>query len=158
MDLPRDERERDPRSKFFPEFKTPTKKDDKKRAYVYSDRTFDTYEAYLEYVTEGMSYNKETNEYGYYRNPNAKYDWYELGGRYSGSLKLKQGETGVFGSPATGREREERTADSCLVSQREKMPLTFAILKDGVWYEKGEVMGFGYVKNPKDDETWSFVI
>jgi hypothetical protein len=32
---------------------------------------------------------EEDGRYGYYHNPNAKWDWYQLGGRWSGMLQLK---------------------------------------------------------------------
>jgi len=35
----------------------------------------------------------ETGKYGYWENPNAKWDWYQIGGRWSGLLKLKPGVT-----------------------------------------------------------------
>lgn len=48
--------------------------------------------------------NKKTGRYGCYENPNAKWDWYSIGGRYSGLFKLKKngagkkGEKGLMGS------------------------------------------------------------
>jgi len=35
-------------------------------------------------------------------NPNAQWDWYEVGGRWTGMLKLKPGATGVRGVPGLG--------------------------------------------------------
>lgn len=155
LDLPQDELEQDYRSEFYPEFKTPTKKDYKNGEYVNGGKEFDSYEEYLEYVTEDMAYNKDTDEYGYYRNPNAKYDWYELGGRWAGSLKLKPGESGVRGTPAVGLTVADGTADSCKVSQLSSPPdIPFAVLKDGVWNAKGEMGWFGVVSNAKDEDIW----
>lgn len=44
------------------------------------------------YATEYHGYEKDeaTGEYGYITNPNAKWDWYELGGRWTGFFKLKK--------------------------------------------------------------------
>lgn len=36
--------------------------------------------------------------YGYWTNPNRKWDWYQIGGRWSGFLKLKAGVKGKLGS------------------------------------------------------------
>lgn len=36
--------------------------------------------------------------YGYYENSNAKWDWYQLGGRWNGTLKLKEGKQQVQAS------------------------------------------------------------
>lgn len=40
--------------------------------------------------------DKTTGRKGYWHNPNAKWDWYELGGRWRGTLKLKKGKQGEF--------------------------------------------------------------
>ena len=37
----------------------------------------------------GYKKNEKTGKYGYWENPNAKWDWYQEGGRWSGLLKLK---------------------------------------------------------------------
>ena len=45
-------------------------------------------------------------------NQNAKWDWYTVGGRWMGFLKLKDGASGKLGRPGTfGNSAEERTAD-----------------------------------------------
>ena len=45
-------------------------------------------------------------------NPNAKWDWYTVGGRWTGYLKLKEGSEGVLGSPGLmSSPAEEGTAD-----------------------------------------------
>lgn len=50
-------------------------------AYIKDVATFE------EYMRDnGYEYDKETKEYGYYYNPNAKWDWWVIGGRWSGSL------------------------------------------------------------------------
>lgn len=36
-------------------------------------------------------FNAEEGAYGYYENPNAKWDWYQIGGRWSGYFRVKQG-------------------------------------------------------------------
>lgn len=49
-------------------------------------------------------YEKEGDRYGYYANPNAKWDWYQVGGRWNGFFKCKEnnenvvalGEPGAF--------------------------------------------------------------
>lgn len=48
---------------------------------------------------DGYSFNKEENGYGYYNNPNAKWDWWLIGGRWTGFFKLKDGSTGIIGEP-----------------------------------------------------------
>ena len=53
----------------------------------------------FESYVEGNGYKKNMAEekYGYYENINAKWDWYVLGGRWTGFLKLKDGAEGQVG-------------------------------------------------------------
>ena len=47
--------------------------------------------------------NPETGRYGYFENPNAKWDWYQIGGRWSGMLRATEGE---LGEPSWCNENE----------------------------------------------------
>jgi len=51
----------------------------------------DKYSTFDEFVQDygGYEKNEKTGKYGYWENPNAKWDWYQEGGRWSGLLKLK---------------------------------------------------------------------
>ena len=57
------------------------------------------YPTYQEYLEEWHGYRKdeETGKYGYWENPNAKWDWYQLGGRWTGFFRLKEGAFGERG-------------------------------------------------------------
>lgn len=60
----------------------------------------ETFATFEEYVKEwhGREARDETyNRYGYWQNPNAKWDWFEVGGRWAGFFKLKPGHTGGLG-------------------------------------------------------------
>lgn len=46
-----------------------------------------TFEEYLEKY-HGAEKDEETNDYGYWENPNAKWDWYQVGGRWAGKLTV----------------------------------------------------------------------
>jgi hypothetical protein len=46
---------------------------------------FDDYADYC-----GYKKNEETGKYGYWENPNAKWDWYQIGGRWSGLLRVNE--------------------------------------------------------------------
>ena len=50
-----------------------------------------------EFTDNWYGYSKHNGEYGYWNNPNAKWDWYQLGGRWSGYFKLKEGSDGTKG-------------------------------------------------------------
>lgn len=181
-------------------------------------------------------------------NPNNKWDWYLLGGRWTGYFKLKEGATGVVGKPGImtalpaencvdqaykrdidfesmyqqaekdagirydmiaalfpdnkipklekswkeilempGEGRDNRklyhsqesvkawnaalskknlspfsydidkyqyTRDEYIARARRYAVATFAVIKDGIWYEKGEMGWWGCVSDEKDPEKW----
>lgn len=51
------------------------------------------YKTLDEYLSEykWLTFNEEKQTYGYWYNPNAKWDWYSIGGRWSGCLLTKRG-------------------------------------------------------------------
>lgn len=51
------------------------------------------YPTFEEYMEEYAGYTKDTEkgEYGYWENPNARWDWWQIGGRYSNWFKTKSG-------------------------------------------------------------------
>lgn len=52
----------------------------------------------------GYSYNEETKEYGTYDNPNARFDWMQIGGRWTGLLMVKKGADYGIGEPSWGAD------------------------------------------------------
>lgn len=51
------------------------------------------YSSFNEYMSDwcGEEKDEETGRYGYWENPNAKWDWYVIGGRWKDLLKTKDG-------------------------------------------------------------------
>ena len=103
------------------------------------------YSTFEEFMNKWHGYigrDKKTNKYGYWNNPNTKWDWYVLGGRWDGFFKLKNNETSNQASKGDidfkGMEEES----------------TFAVVKDGKWYQKGQMGWFGKVTDKQDDEVW----
>ncbi len=45
--------------------------------------------------------DEETGQYGYWTNPNAQWDWYVIGGRWTGYFKPKLGSAGALGQSGT---------------------------------------------------------
>lgn len=74
----------------------------------------ETFETFEEFVKEwhGREARDETyNRYGYWENPNAKWDWYEIGGRWAGYFRLKPDHIGGIGSQYAavyGKKLQER--------------------------------------------------
>ncbi len=58
----------------------------------------------------GYSFNDEHDKVGYTCNPNAKWDWWRIGGRWPGELRLKEGCCGSYG-PDT--EESNQVAGRC---------------------------------------------
>jgi hypothetical protein len=221
----------------------------------------ETYSTFEEFVKEwhGRKERDETyNRYGYWQNPNAKWDWFEIGGRWAGFFKLKPGHTGGLGKQYNygsikeskdwadivfkkgvdfefmRNEREKSAAErydlvqeavkgtpesatwemikadfdldkpgeiekareryhaqprvvafrkfcmsekgrdlfgffseveeyqipreQYLANARNHAAVPFAIVKDGKWYEQGNMGWWGCVSNEKDPETWNAMV
>jgi hypothetical protein len=84
-------------------------------------------------------------------NPDAKWDWYVIGGRWSNYLYLKERD----------EEGERLTADYAYFDEVDwdymiemnHIPFCF-VDWDGDWHEKGEMGWFAMTKNEKDDDSW----
>jgi len=218
LDLSQEEAERDARSVFVSEIKDIEKEEkfseflNKEKDYIEKNNI--KYDSVTEWIKDwfGYVYNSELQSWGYYHNPNAKWDWYSIGGRWSGFFILKDGSKGKLGMPGIyGRDeeneapnradqakkgdidweairqneieiakkiwqrfvidrKEEDTNPETLsflygispndtiesfIKKRDKFPSTFAVLKDGKWYEKGKMGWWGITTNEKADDEWN---
>ena len=61
----------------------------------------------------GYTYNAELDAWGYLRNPNPKWDWWELGGRWSNMLRLKAGRKGNRADRTCPNTKEPRKRSYC---------------------------------------------
>ena len=115
----------------------------------------------------GYICDEDTGEVGYFANPNAKWDWYQLGGRWTGVFELKPesigegnlGESGLMTQKITTPNRADQAIkgdiDFHAMRQRDGEAFSvFAVLKDGIWYEQGEMGWFGLVSNEKNKNDW----
>lgn len=164
---------------------------------------FPTFEEYMEKYCGHESRDAKTGLYGYWRNPKSKWDWYQIGGRYSDKLKLKQGAGGTTGERSwtlKGVNKKSGYVDSAHIEDidfegmyedkkkearewyKEAQNLekfvknfsygikdedteesymervakfsVYAVLKEGQWYEKGEMGWWGISSNEMTDEDW----
>lgn len=60
---------------------------------------YPTFEEFVENWHGISERDPVTNRFGYTSNPNAKWDWFSEGGRWSGYFKPKAGKTGILGEP-----------------------------------------------------------
>lgn len=97
------------------------------------------------------------------RNPKSKWDWYQLGGRWAGSLQIKEGVKFEEPNFSWGWNQSEisevlsqRKSDSALKKDIANIDtlVTFAVIKDGQWYERGEMGWWGVVSDEKDESEW----
>jgi hypothetical protein len=74
---------------------------------------FKTFEQYMEEWCGSESVDSEMNRYGYWHNPKSKWDWYSVGGRWTGYFKPKHGAFGKLGkSGAFDNKPKEGWVDS----------------------------------------------
>lgn len=98
------------------------------------------------------------------RNP--KYDWWVIGGRWRGFFKLKRGAEGKLGEPGVFDNPPFLDADQAPKGDIDFQATrgayakcgtrfcTHAVLKDGIWYQQGEMCWFGVVADEKDPAAW----
>ncbi len=63
------------------------------------EELFPTFEEFMEKWHGSSDRDSQMNRYGYWHNPNAHYDWYSVGGRWTGYFKPKNGAIGTLGRP-----------------------------------------------------------
>lgn len=79
-------------------------------------------------------------------NPKSKWDWYVVGGRWSGGIPMK-----------TNTKLEIKSCNECKVSQvdMDKIGIPYAYVDtNGNWYSRGEMGWFGVSSNDKDENSW----
>ncbi|WP_134913140.1 hypothetical protein [Paenibacillus sp. IHB B 3084] len=62
------------------------------RVQVPHHQRFSSFELFIEEYMGYKGKDEITGKYGYWENPNAKWDWWTIGGRWSGALLLKSGK------------------------------------------------------------------
>ena len=146
----------------------------------------DEYETLEDFMWEyhGYKKDKETGKYGYWENPNAEWDWYEIGGRWSNSLLTKNGVKCNFAQlkeidwdkmRENKKKRAEEIWDSnpegiyrylneiekddtreSYVKRMSEFSTYAVITPDGEWHAKGEMGWFGVSSDTVEDrENWS---
>lgn len=84
----------------------------------------------------GLSKDPEMGRYGYWENPNARWDWYQIGGRWS-----------------TRFASNTRPVKQLTVTDTNDTPFA-VVTPDGKWHEKGEVGWWGVVHNEREEQSW----
>lgn len=101
-------------------------------------------------------------DWGYYANPDAKWDWFLLGGRWQGSLRLLPGKSGTVGERSwtnVSKPDDPGLCDQALFGDID-WPVTrsvftpFAVIKDGEWRDIGAAGIWGREPDPEADAVW----
>lgn len=105
---------------------------------------------------------KEASEWGYEideienllttYNPNSKWDWYSIGGRWDGFICLKEKDS--EGNPMRVNQARFSEIDWDYMFNNNKIPFCYVEV-DGEWCEKGEMGWFGLVSNESDESSWN---
>ena len=88
-------RQRDPNS-YQTEYVYPNNSVMRKGKFT---EVYPTFEEFMEGWHGTSERDEKTGRYGYWHNPNAKWDWYQVGGRWTGFFKPKAGAVGYLGEP-----------------------------------------------------------
>lgn len=89
-------------------------------------------------------------------NPNAKWDWWMLGGRWSGLFKLKSGHTGTLGESGLMGSRFAEGDDRC--DQARKASIDFESMREAAAGKAGEEWDLARsVAGGESWETWESV-
>lgn len=110
---------------------------------------YPTFESLAE---DWFGYRKnEDGVYGYTHNPDAKWDWYEIGNRWDGFILGKDGgEHNVAPFNEVDWDKMFVPKDG---EDWNRIPFCL-VDTDGYWHEKGEMGWFACVSNEKDKDTW----
>ena len=104
----------------------------------------------------GYEIDKDDNLLSTY-NPDSKWDWYQVGGRWGGYLPLKESQTVTF----EGENYEFTYTDECVVKEvdwdtyfREHTSPFCFITTTGEWHEKAEMGWWAMTANDKEENDW----
>lgn len=108
-------------------------------------------QAWKEIKNWGYRIDEDNNVLSSY-NPNAKWDWYCMGGRWSGFLHLKDKDDS--GNRITTDQALVNEVDWDYMFKQNLIPFC-CVTSDGEWYEKGEMGWWGITHSESDINTWT---
>lgn len=113
--------------------------------------TFGEYESIDDLINKWFGFIKKNGRYGYFHNPNAQWDWYVVGGRWPGELKIKSGVS------CDKAKIKDIDFDSMSALAKDKRWCTYAMLNlEGKWHQKGKMGWFGF-SNATPDGKKAFI-
>jgi len=129
----------------------------------------DKYESFTDYMEgyHGYSYSMDDEGFGYHSNPNAKWDWFQIGGRWSGYWKLKDNKDGLMGEKSWACGDKEIPENRCDIARIgdidfEGMFLDKRIKAENNWVECWEKYPIKMNDDSKDENAshryWNYNI
>ena len=115
--------------------------------YCEDDPTFFEFEE-----DEGGELDESTGRRGWWHNPEARWDWWVVGGRWAGYIAATEGS---YGEPSSDFRYPEGRFDSALVADCDFYPgfETYAVLTpDGTWHEPGRMGWFCTTSATSEEE------
>ena len=114
-------------------------------------------EEYFQELSERYEEFNENGEPLSTYNPESKWDWYRIGGRWDGWLTDKEEERSSDNGFNWGDDHTSLKFNCISVAEaieKEKIPYAL-ITPDGEWKEKGEMGWFGMSSGDKDGDVWT---
>lgn len=85
-------------------------------------------------------------------NPDSKWDWYSIGGRWSGFLRTKEKDD--EGNPIRVNQAQFKDIDWNYMIENDIIPFNY-VTEDGEWCEKGEMGWWGMTTNEMEQSDWA---
>lgn len=115
-------------------------------------------EEYFKFLSEGYDEYNEKGEPMTTGNPQSKWDWYRIGGRWDGWLTDKEEERSSDSGGFNWGDQHTSLEFNCIpvaeAIEKEKIPYAL-ITPEGEWKEKGEMGWFGMSSNDKNEDMWT---
>lgn len=119
--------------------------------------TFGKYESIDELADRYFGYIIKDGCYGYFYNPNAQWDWYRVGGRWSGELAVKSSTPKTLHTQCDSAKIKDIDFDCMSAESGEKQWRTFAMINlDGEWHDQGKMGWFG-MSDATPDSVKAFI-
>lgn len=113
---------------------------------------FISYEdAWKKVLDWGYKLDDEENLLSTY-NPDSKWDWYSIGGRWSGFLRTKEKDD--EGNPIKVDQAQFKDIDWDYMIKNDIIPFNY-VTEDGEWCEKGEMGWWGMTTNEMEQSDWA---
>lgn len=112
---------------------------------------FISYEdAWKKVLDWGYKLDDEENLLSTY-NPDSKWDWYSIGGRWSGFLCTKEKDD--EGNPIRVNQAQFKDIDWDYMFENHIIPFNY-VTEEGEWCEKGEMGWWGITTNEMEQDDW----